>query len=61
MKTRTIEEIERVFREIGLTEATWGKQTVPKAERQPSSAPQIFVRIETTTTPLGRKTDADLA
>jgi hypothetical protein len=61
MKTRTIEEIERVFREIGLTEATWGKQTVPEAETQPSSAPQIFVRIETTTTPLGRKTDADLA
>ena len=59
MKTHTIEEIEKAFREMGLTEATWGRKTAPEA--QSPSAPQIFIRIETTTTPIERKTNADLA
>jgi hypothetical protein len=61
MKNHTIEEIEKSFREMGLTEATWGRKTAPEAEAQSSSAPQIFIRIETTTTPIERKTNADLA
>ena len=62
MKTRTIEEIERAFREIGLTEETWGR-TEPSAttEEEPSTTSQVFIRIETTTTPLKEKTHADLA
>lgn len=63
MKTRTIEEIERAFREIGLTEETWGRTEHPstKVEVAPSTAPQVFIRIETTTTPLEEQTHADLA
>ncbi len=63
MTTRTIEEIEQAFREMGLTEATWGRAQTPEAEDLAESLPagQIFIRIETTTTPLERKTDADLA
>jgi hypothetical protein len=57
------EEIETAFRQIGLTEKTWG-QTRPTeadlmAEQVHSS--RIFIRIETTTTPLEEKTNADLA
>lgn len=63
VRTRTIEEIEQVFREIGLTETTWGRsqdiETVVAAEPAPTD--QIFIRIETTTTPLEIKTNADLA
>jgi len=63
MKTRTIEEIEKVFREIGLSETTWGRPQVPEpeVEAEPTQGEQIFIRIETTTTPLERKTDANLA
>jgi len=63
VKTRTIEEIEEAFREIGLSETTWGRPEVaePKVEAEPTPSEQIFIRIETTTTPLERKTDADLA
>lgn len=61
MTTRTIAEIEKVFREMGLTEETWGRRTAPEAEEEPSSAPQTFIRIETTTTPIERKPNADLA
>lgn len=63
MKTRTIEEIERAFRDMGLTEDTWGRTEPPamKVEAEPSTAPQVFIRIETTTTPLEEKTHADLA
>ena len=63
MTTRTLEEIENIFREIGLTEKTWGQGRPPDfnmASGQ-SSDPQIFVRIETTTTPLKEKPDANLA
>lgn len=63
MKTRTIEEIEKAFREMGLTEETWGR-TEPSAttvEEEPSTTSQVFIRIETTTTPLKEKTHADLA
>lgn len=63
MRTRTIEEIEQVFREMGLTEATWGGSQVTETEiaAEPVSTDQIFIRIETTTTPLEIKTNADLA
>lgn len=63
MKARTLEEIEQAFREIGLTETTWGQPQTPEAEIVAEAAPaeQIFIRIETTTTPLERKIDADLA
>ena len=63
MRVRSIEEIERAFREMGLTEATWGRAQTPPTEVVPdlSPEPQVFIRIETTTTPLERKTDADVA
>jgi len=63
MKTRTVEEIEGAFREIGLTEMTWGQLRLPETDiaAERSHAAQIFIRIETTTTPLKDKTNADLA
>jgi hypothetical protein len=63
MKIRTIEEIEEAFREMGLTEATWGRPQVPETEAtaEPGTTEQIFIRIETTTTPLEVKTNADVA
>lgn len=63
MTTRTIEEIEQAFREMGLNEATWGRSKAPETEvaAESASREQIFIRIETTTTPLETKTDADLA
>jgi len=63
MKTRTLREIEQAFREMGLTEQTWGREPIPEPEMEPelSSTAQVFIRIETTTTPLEEKTDADLA
>ena len=63
MSTRTAEEIERAFREMGLTEKTWGQIRTPEADltADQSHAEQIFIRIETTTTPLEEKTHADLA
>jgi hypothetical protein len=63
VSTRTIEEIEEAFRDMGLTETTWGRSQPPRteviAELRPTE--QIFIRIETTTTPLEAKTNADLA
>ena len=63
VRTRTIEEIEQAFREMGLTELTWGRPPEPSiepvAERVP--AMQTFIRIETSTTPLKEKSDADVA
>ena len=63
MKTRTVAQIEKVFREFGLTEKTLGQARVPETElsTEESPAPQIFIRIETTTTPLEEKNNADLA
>ncbi len=62
MRTRTIEEIEAAFREIGLTEETWGRSHSPTMEvGEGPTAPQVFIRIETVTTPLDEKTSADLA
>lgn len=63
MKTRTIEEIEAAFREMGLTETTWGQLRMPGEEVpvEPEPAEQVFIRIETTTTPLEAKTNADVA
>ena len=61
MKTRTIEEIERAFREMGLTEETWGRTKPSATTVEPSTTSQVFIRIETTTTPLKEKTHADLA
>ena len=63
MKTRTTDEIERAFRDMGLTEATWGRADVPDAEAapEPPSSEQVFIRIETTTTPLETKPNADVA
>jgi hypothetical protein len=60
---RTIDQIERAFRDIGLNETTWGRQkpsvTDPPAEPA-STTEQVFIRIETTTTPLEPK-DANVA
>ena len=62
MKTRTIEEIETAFREMGLTEETWGRsEPETEVDEAATAAPQVFIRIETTTTPLEEKTSADLA
>ena len=63
MKTRTFEEIQEAFREIGLTEATWGRPQVPETAvaAEPRPTGQVFIRIETTTTPLEAETNADLA
>ncbi len=63
MKTRTIEEIETAFREMGLTEETWDRSEPPETEvdEAATAAPLVFIRIETTTTPLEEKTSADLA
>ncbi len=63
MKGRTIEEIIEVFREFGLTEKTWGKMPVPavEPENKPELTEQIFIRTETTTTPLEGKTNANMA
>lgn len=63
MSTRTIEEIEIAFREIGLTEKTWGQPRATEADlmAEQIDATQIFIRIETTTTPLEEKSNADLA
>jgi hypothetical protein len=62
--TRTIDEIEQAFREMGLTETTWGgKQQLLPTETTPEleSNKQIFIRIETTTTPLETQPSANLA
>jgi len=63
MQPRTIEEIEKAFREMGIAAGSWGRTAVPQAEEQQSAQtePQIFIRIEATTTPLEGKADADLA
>jgi hypothetical protein len=60
MQMRTPEDIEKAFREMGLSEATWGTQ--PALDEGTQAPPlTLFIRIETTTTPLERKEDADLA
>ena len=60
---RTIEEIEEAFREIGLTEKTWGQGAAPETDVEVETSPteQVFIRLETTTTPLEVKANADLA
>ena len=63
MKPRTIEEIEKAFHEMGLTETTWGKlqATETKIITKDEQIEQTFIRIETTTTPLEVENNADLA
>ncbi len=61
MKPRSIEEIEKAFREMGIAEGSWGKSPTDETEPGRSLERQIFIRIETTTTPLRKKSDADLA
>lgn len=63
MKIRTLEEIQEAFCEMGLTEEKWGQPGVPETDLSAEHAPdpQIFIRIEATTTPLEEKTNADLA
>lgn len=63
MRTRTIPEIEEAFREMGLTEKTWGRGQPSETDVavEPAPTEQIFIRIETTTRPLQDKTNADLA
>jgi hypothetical protein len=63
MTTRSVEEIEAAFREMGLDERTWGQAPPSSLPQSPSGTPvpYVFIRIETTTTPLGEKSDADLA
>lgn len=63
MKARTLEEIEKAFCEMGMTKETWGQIRASEmdfsAEQPPTT--QVFIRIETTTTPLEEKPNADLA
>lgn len=64
MKTRTIEEIEEAFREMGLSESTWGKILVTEpvpVEDEHNSEGQIFIRIENTTKPMENPSNAHLA
>ena len=63
MKTRTIEEIEKAFREMGLSEPTWGQQQVQEVLDPCESGRRevVFIRVETGTTPLEAKADANLA
>ena len=63
MKTRTIEEIEEAFREMGLTETTWGRPHMHETEvaAEDGTTERLLIRIETTTTPLEVKTNVDLA
>ena len=63
MKARTIDQIEKAFREIGLTEATWGRKEEPPVEvpTEVVQNQQTFIRMENTTTPLEAKPDADVA
>jgi hypothetical protein len=61
---RTIEQIEEAFRDMGLDETSWGTTRVPSVA-EPSTEPagrleQVFIRIETTTTPQ-EPNDADVA
>jgi hypothetical protein len=48
---------------MGLTETTWGQPQITETEitTESGSTEQIFIRIETTTTPLEVKTNAHLA
>jgi hypothetical protein len=60
---RTIDQIEKAFRDMGLNETTWGKQERSVTELPAESAStqeRVFIRIETTTTPLEPK-DANVA
>ena len=63
--TRKLDDIEKAFREMGLNETTWGRQESPTIDppAQPGAPEreQLFIRIETTTTPLETKPIADLA
>jgi hypothetical protein len=63
MKPRTIEEIEKAFREMGISEKAWGTLSITQPEElgQVQLGPQLFIRIEATTTPLEDKSGADLA
>ena len=61
---RAIQEIEKAFREMGISEGSWGKPMLPTDLVQPldeSPEPQVFIRIEITTTPLQGRADAHLA
>lgn len=60
---RTVEEIELIFREIGLSESTWGRMNEPGVMSGDDPVPTevVFIRFETTTTPLEKKADAHLA
>ena len=65
MAARTLDEIEKAFREMGLNETTWGRQeaSTVDAPPEPRSAgrEQVFIRIQTTTTPVEKKDHADMA
>lgn len=58
---RSIEDIEKAFRDMGLTEATWGIPNVPPTDTQAAPTAQVFVRTDTTTAPLEKETHAHLA
>lgn len=63
MSPRTAKEIETAFREMGLTEESWGGRKVWGIETQVDGAPEqlVFIRITTTTTPLEDDENANLA
>jgi len=63
VKTRTIDEIEKAFRDMGLSEATWGREALPALAVDTEQGPteQVFIRIEGTTTPLKAKRNAHMA
>jgi hypothetical protein len=62
MNMRTVREIEEAFREMGLTESSWGRLACyVEVENDRNLMAQVFIRIETTTTSLENKNDANLA
>ena len=61
MTVRSIEEIERAFREMGIAVTDSGGMTLPPKQPLIEPTPQVFFRIETNTDPLEGEPDADLA
>jgi hypothetical protein len=58
---RSIEDIDKAFRDMGLNEATWGIPTLTSVGTEATTSTQVFIRIDTATTPLEKETDAHLA
>lgn len=63
MKARTLEEIEQAFREIGLTEPTWGRMHDFRSDlvHRPPQSEYFLLRTDNMTIPLEMIDDAHLA